>query len=72
VLAQELRTVDDEDGVRRLAVGWAKELATRQWKSLQLSSRGFAVYAVDDELVDLERNLRATVPRDVRQALEQP
>jgi hypothetical protein len=70
-LNQEWASTLADDQPQKLLVECAKRLAGRDW-SAQLHTTGeLAVYAVDLELEDLERNLRASVPPDVVQRIEQ-
>jgi hypothetical protein len=69
VLNQEWVSTDDERQPRQLVVAVAKILAQRTWDELSSGPDGFAVYAVDLELTDLDRNLKATVPTQVRRSL---
>jgi hypothetical protein len=68
-LNQEWASTDDDRQPRQLLVAVAKSLSARTWDQLPTGPDGFAIYAVDLELADLERNLRATVPAPVRHAL---
>lgn len=63
MLAQEWRTIEDAEGPRRLLVKLAKQLTTRDWSTTINATPDFIVYAVDVELADLERNLRAAKSR---------
>lgn len=68
-LNQEWASTDDDRQPRQLLVAVAKSLSRRTWDQFSLGPDGFAIYAVDLELADLERNLRASVPAPVRRAL---
>lgn len=68
-LNQEWASTDDDRQPRQLLVAVAKSLTGRTWDQLRIGPDGFAIFAVDLELVDLERNLRATVPAPVRRVL---
>jgi hypothetical protein len=68
-LNQEWVSTDDDRQPRQLLVAVAKRLAQQTWDQLPTGPDGFAIYAVDLELTDLERNLKATVPAPVRRAL---
>ena len=59
VLDQEWRSREAEDEPRRLLVSVAKRLNATDWTTLFEPAAEFVVLAVDDELADLERNLKA-------------
>jgi hypothetical protein len=69
LLNQHWASVNDDRQPRQLLVAVAKLLAERDWSRLSIGPHGFAVYAVDLELADLERNLKRSVPGAVRRAL---
>lgn len=66
VLAQEWEATHDERQPRALIMRAAKALDLEGVRQTE----PFAVFAVDDELADLERNLEALVPKAARAALE--
>ncbi len=68
-LHQQWLSTDDLDGPRKLLTAVAKDLAKRDWSDLRIAPGGLAVFAIDFELGDLERNLRASVPAPLRRAL---
>jgi hypothetical protein len=67
-LEQEWIQASDDRQPRALLVGVAKHLADAGLQGM--SNPLHAVYAVDDELTDLDRNLRSTVSRAARMRLE--
>ena len=61
---------DDEAALRDLVVGVAGRLRKRAtWPSGVMLADDVVVFAVDGELDDLERNLRAALPRKRYEAL---
>jgi hypothetical protein len=63
LVAQESRATLDQAQPRKLLTAAAKTLAQRGFEGLR-KTEPFTVLAVDDELADLERCLRALVPND--------
>lgn len=70
ILAQEWQSTDNDDALRKLMVSTARRLAKVDWASRLSVAASFAVFAVDDELVDLDANLRRLVGKRDRLALE--
>lgn len=59
VLTQEWRSREDDAEPRRTLVAVAKELAKMDWPGPANGPRASMIFAVDDEGIDLDRNLRA-------------
>jgi hypothetical protein len=70
IAAQEWRTTIADDAPRALLARAAKTLAGQDWTSIANVASAFAGYATDDEGGDIDRNLRASVPRAVRNEAE--
>jgi hypothetical protein len=68
-LNQDWLSGQDDASTRRLFNAVAKTLAARDWSHLHTSPAGLAVVAVNVELGDYDRDLKATVPARVRRAL---
>lgn len=61
-LNQDWLSGHDDTSTRRLFNAIAKTLAARDWSRLQTSPAGLAVVAVNVELGDYDRDVKATVP----------
>jgi hypothetical protein len=70
LLADEWNTALDDRQPRATLIGAVKQLAKRRWDRVLRPAGAFAVYAIDDELTDLDRNLKASVPAHARTAIE--
>ena len=68
-LAQDWQVTENDREPRAMLVRCAKGLAQRDWGGILPIGPAFAVFATDDELSDLGRNLKATVPAVARRSL---
>jgi hypothetical protein len=68
-LNQDWLSGNGDTASRRLFNAVDKHLAARDWSHLPTHPAGFAVVAVDIELGDYERDIKATVPAALRRAL---
>ncbi|HEY6890275.1 MAG TPA: hypothetical protein VI300_20900 [Solirubrobacter sp.] len=69
LLHQQWSSTDDLRQPRALLVDIAKRLAARSWTHLPIAPEGLAIFAVDGEFADLERNLKASVPAPLRRTI---
>jgi hypothetical protein len=68
-LNQHWRSGDGDAAPRRLLTAIARTLAARDWSRLPVSPVGFAIVAVNMELGNFERDIKATIPAKLRRAL---
>ncbi len=65
LLLQEWEANDDDEAIRELYLDVVNALRSRDWSWLAAGGRDTIIFAVDDDLGDLERNLREWAERDV-------
>ena len=69
LLGQEWESTSNDREPRAMLVKAAKAITPKQLKPAGLSA-DLVVFAIDDELTDLDRNLKAVLSRDARTTLE--
>lgn len=68
ILNQKWELVGDEEGPRKLLMQVAADLRKLDWSGVAAEASPFAIFAIDSELEDLDRNLRPALSRADRAA----